>query len=50
LKTLGKSAFSRVFSLAQREGFEHSENVGKSRGFGFLTKKRLKYMLKTSVF
>lgn len=24
LKTLGKSAFSRVFDLAQREGFEHS--------------------------
>jgi hypothetical protein len=28
LKILAFSAFSRVFTLAQREGFEHSKNVG----------------------
>ena len=38
LKILGKSAFSRVFLLAQREGFELSKKVVKSRGLKVLTK------------
>jgi hypothetical protein len=37
LKTLEKSAFSRLFAMAQREGFELSIKSIKSRVCGLLT-------------